>query len=651
MAESTPSIAPITRHETTRDSFVETAISTTPESESPASRPKIDPRLEREYTIIGVGTIPEGHQLALLQFRPASIQPPPQISKVDGRTVLEFGAENTAGATQNERFAINNNQVAKLLGIDLSQLSPQAAVQKLKEFSELLGMDEPKDASLFMTLRYTTEDGKDHTAFIPLYDYDPNRDLESIRGRGSLGTNGIGAGLDYQRNRVDGSGYRVGANGGINGNGASVGASGATWWRDGSATHSVSVGAGVSPSGPFGGAQYSTTQFDKYGQFEQRYGVDAGIRASGPSVRLRYENRDLSIDAGVNSLGGLPLTGVLVRTAGETPAVLQSTPNRQWATPNGKAPITAGIVAVPGVPAAVPFIVPQMYAKEISMTQQEAEAAEVRQISQQVLGWHEKNFDQGLSKRVMGYVQRYMAQSEGMGTVEFPPATIGAHVLPVNEYGSGRFSTVIKNFEEATGITIVRDGKVVATKEEVQGKLQEWFINRNSGLWISLSEAEQRDVKELIKRHVEPLPVPTFQQLQEEVNKGIREESYRQRYVGSFEVDGKVKIKEEQGKDGVMYAVVRTSIGLGLGGEVQPGRGGSDANMQWYTKERRLPLSPDLRVAQQELQSFERKAEEEKRFVMNRAYDLLSRSVNGRTDLTHTFSTLTTDLQSSGFVR
>jgi len=514
-----------------------------------------------------------------------------------------------------------------------------------------LGMNEAKDASLFMTLRYTTEDGKDHTAYIPLYDYDPNRDLEAIRGRGSFGTSGVGAGVDYQRNRVDGSGYRAGINGGINGSGVSVGASGATWWRDGGLTHSVSAGAGVSPSGPFGGVQYSTSQYDKYGQFEQGYGVDAGVRPSGPSVRLRYANRDVSVDAGVNSLGGLPLTGVLVRTTGETPAVLQSTPNRQWATPNGEAPITAGIVAVPGVPAAIPFIAPNMYPKEISMTQQEAEAAEVHQISQRVLGWHEKNFDNGLTQRVMGYVQRYMAQSEGLGTVEFPPATIGAHVLPASEYGTGRFSTVIKNFEESTGITIVRDGKVVATKEEVQEKLQEWFINRNSGLWISLSNSEQQDVKELLKRYVEPLPVPTFQQLQEGVNKGIREESYRQRYVGSFEVDGKVKINEEQGKDGVTYAVVRTSIGLGLVREERSARDSNQADMEWYTRERRIPLSPDLRVAQQQLQSFQRSADEEKRFVMNRAYDLLSRSVNGRTDLTNTFSTLTTDLQKSGFLR
>lgn len=652
MAETSTTVALVKSPERTGAPSLSKTSSIARESNE-SERTKINPLLDREYTAIGVGTTSNGEQPLLYKFKPSAFQPLPQVTKVEGRTVLQFGAENTAGGTPFERFAVNNTVVARLLGIDLSQLSPKEAEQKLQGYVDLLGLKEPSNTDVYMALHYTEQDGKERVAFVPLYNYDPNRDLQSVGGRGSLGMSGGGLGVDYRRQRVDGSGYRAGLNGNVNGNGVTVGVDGGTWWRDRTSTHQLSGGVGLSPSGPFGGVQYGTTDYDKYGQFEQRYGVDAGVRASGPSVRVRYANRDVSVDAGVNSLGGLPLTGVLVRTAGRTPDVMQSNPNRQWATPNGEAPLSAGIVVAPGVPTPVPFIVPQMYPKEVSMTQQEAEAADVRQISEQLLRQQERYFTPGLSERVRSYVQRFsdVAQARGYyAAVEFPPATIGAHVLPTSEYASGRFSSVIKNFEEATGITIVKDGKVAVGKEEIQTKLQDWFVEKNGDFWRSLSSSEQQDVKELLKRYVEPLPVPTFQQLREDVNKGIRQESYRQRYVDNFEVDGKVKVTEEVGKDGVTYAIIRTSIGVGLTPERRDDSQ-VGANMEWYRKEEKKPLSPDLRVAQQQLQSFRRSADEEKRSYMNQGYNLLSRSVNGRTDLQKTLTGFTAELENAGFTR
>jgi len=545
-----------------------------------------------EYLYLGFGPV---GQIGVLVLRPGEIQG----VRVKNGNVLD----------------LNRAVVARILGIQLDGLSEKEAVAKLAQASDLLGLSSAPSGTLNLPLLINGR-----TLYVPLSRVPSIR--ESIAPSVAFGSQGGGVALTYAQAR-ESSGFSVG--GGLTLDGYSSvggGASGSYDWRGENDQRRISGRAGTGTDGVYLGLDYLHAHFNVLGEWEHTYGFGAGVSNASPKARFRYANGDVAVEAGVGSLLGLPVTGILVRRRGIDPVVVPNVSAEVWTLASGRAPLNAGVILVPGTFVPAPFILPELLPAEVAMTPLEYQSLRVKQIGDSSLALQEE-FNKGLKGRVEGYVSRHLKAG---GTVEWPEAAMGLHVLPTSEHGSGRFDQIVKAFGQTTGVS--PEG---LDREGVQKQVVKWFVARNESFWNTLSEKERSDMEKFVSCYVHPVPVPSYG----EIRKRDGASSYRDRYAEAFEVKVRVSdsVKEE---NGALFLEVTTRIGLGLPREssVSP----ADAPLvemdnQTLVRVVKVQLASDKRIAREQGAILRQQAEDERASFVRSIYSKLIPSYNRREEL------------------
>lgn len=549
--------------------------------------------VQGEYLYLGFGPL---GQVGVLVLRPGEIPG----ARVNNENVLD----------------LDRAVVARILGIQLDGLSEKEVVAKLTESSQILGLSATPSGALNLPL---TIEGR--TVYVPLSRVPRIR--ESFTPNIAFGPGGGALGLTYSQAR-ERSGFSLG--GGITLEDYSSiggGVSGSYQWQGENYQSRVLGRVGAGTDGVYLGLDYLHGQFNVLGEWEHTYGFGAGISNASPTARFRYANGDVSVDAGIGSLMGLPVTGILVRRRGIDPVVVPNVAAEVWTLASGRAPLNAGVILVPGTFVPAPFIVPELLPAEIAMTPLEYQSLRVKQIGDSSLALQE-GFNKGLKGRVEGYVTRHLKAG---GSVEWPEAAMGLHVLPTSEHGSGRFDQIVKTFQETTGISAQG-----LDREGVQKAVVKWFISRNRDLWNSLNENERSDMEKFVSSYVHPVPVPSYG----EIRKRDGASSYRDRYAEAFEVKVWVSdsVKEE---NGTLFIEVKTKIVLGLRSTEASGIS-QDAPMvemdnETFVRLVKVQLDSDKRIAKEQAALLRQQAEQERATFVRSIYSQLVPSYNRREKL------------------
>lgn len=567
--------------------------------------------LNGEYLYVGYGPL---GQIGVLVLRPGEI---PGV-QVKGGNVLD----------------LDRAVVARILGLRLDGLSDAEASARIKDSSELLGLSNTPTGSLNLPL---IVDGT--TMYVPLTRVPTTQEV--LRPSLAFGSGGGSLNLTYQQARANSS-YSIGGGVGIGRDSAiGGGIDGSYQWGGDRSADRISGGGGVGAAGAYLGLDYLHAEFNVLGEWDHTYGFGVGLRNAAPTARFRYAKGDVSVDAGLGSLYGLPVTGVLIRSKGISPVVVPNISTEVWTLASGRAPLTAGVLLVPGAFVPAPFFIPELLPAEIAMTPVEYQSLRAKQIGDSSLAFKESQ-NKGLGQRVQGYVARYIQSG---GSVEFPEASMGLHVLPTAEYSSGRFNELVKNFEKTIGVSARG-----LDRQGAQEAVVKWFIEKNGAFWQNLSSNEQADVKSFVSSYVNPVTVPSYA----EVRKRSEATSYRDRYAEAFEVKVRVteRIKEEYG---ATFIELKTRIALGLPVSKEPvtsDRAGM-VEMQGEELSRvvRVELSSDKRIAKEQAAILRSQAEQERALFVRSIYDRLVPSYNRKEELISPVKAIQAELLSLGFNR
>lgn len=586
------------------------------------------------------------------------------------------------------KVAANNRAVAQLLGIDTKNLDDENIKRKLGEIADSKNFSPTQPTGGSLRATFTRADGSSGEFFVPLTMMNSSSLSGGLTaGNSQNGTIGVEARVEYTtpltQDRLASQTLKVGGSASFSSQSSGILTSTTLENRTIDPdmltlqTTKMTVGGGVTPTGPVAEVSYSNQQTDLLtGKTENVFNGKVGLSPfAGPFVAVDADLGTVNMSAGVNVLPftRTPFPGAvslfftdegeksyeLVNKARDKVVITQGT--------NGQSRGTIGLGGI--LPIVIPIAIPGpglMPVMQTELPESNTQALRVGDMSDTILGMNNRATD-GKFSRI--YNLAAPVYTEVFGTpIKLPKATMAVNVLPQSELISGRYDTIVTNAEKELGIKIIENGKVVASRDEIHEAVLKYVKDNNPGLnnrdfldlvrkknpeLAQLSDNQiRKSIEEYAMVAVEKDKVPTTAELWA---MGMKTSTMIP-HVDSFTLKAEPRVEVITGKDGQKYLVAQVAVNVGLIDQERTRESRANGSIdtfqddQWVVSEQVVRIDPNRNLREQ-IESAASQVERNTGMYLQRAYEELDSAANRRLDLEPKREDILKAFEQLGFTR